>query len=67
MSRVYFNEKATVWDETVAEKDGTKLERMAESLDIEPGSTVLDVGTGTRRLPIRCAPKYKRGTSLIAS
>ena len=47
MTRAYFNEKAAIWDETVAEKDGTKLERMAESLDIALGSVVLDVGTGT--------------------
>ena len=33
--------------ETVAEKDTTKLERMMRRLAIEPGSTVLDVGTGT--------------------
>jgi len=45
--RAYFNEKAAIWDETVAEKDMTKLERMAESIGIEPGSAVLDVGTGT--------------------
>jgi ubiquinone/menaquinone biosynthesis C-methylase UbiE len=45
--RAYFNEKATIWDETVAEKDTIKLERMAESLDIKPGSALLDVGTGT--------------------
>ncbi len=47
MSRAYFNEKAAIWDETIAEKDSTKLERMVESLDIEPGFVVLDVGTGT--------------------
>ena len=47
MTRTYFNEKAAIWDETVAEKDGIKLERMAESLDIALGSVVLDVGTGT--------------------
>ena len=47
MIMAYFNEKAALWDETVAEKDMTKLEGMAERLDIEPGSTVLDVGTGT--------------------
>jgi len=45
--RAYFNEKAVIWDETVAEKDEIKLERMAESLDIESGSVLLDVGTGT--------------------
>lgn len=47
MIRAYFNEKAAMWDETVAEKDATKLERMAERLSIQPSSTVLDVGTGT--------------------
>ena len=47
MIRTYFNEKAVIWDETVAEKDEIKLESMAESLDIEFGSVLLDVGTGT--------------------
>jgi len=47
MIREYFNQRAAGWDETVAEKDTTKLERMAERLNIEPGSTILDVGTGT--------------------
>ena len=47
MLRAYFNERAAIWDETVAEKDAAKLERMAKRLNIKPGSTVLDVGTGT--------------------
>jgi len=47
VTKSYFNEKAPVWDEIVAEKDTIKLETMASRLDIEPGSTVLDVGTGT--------------------
>ena len=38
---------AATWDETVAEKDVTRLERMSQRLEIKPGSTVLDVGTGT--------------------
>jgi ubiquinone/menaquinone biosynthesis C-methylase UbiE len=45
--RSYFNEKAPVWDELIAEKDTAKLERMAEWLRLKPGSAVLDVGTGT--------------------
>lgn len=45
--RSYFNEKAGIWDETIAERDGVKLEAMAGRLRIVPGSTVLDVGTGT--------------------
>ena len=47
MIRAYFNHRAAIWDETVAEKDTTKLERMAECLNLRPGFTVLDVGTGT--------------------
>ena len=47
MIRAYFNQKASIWDETVAEKDTTKLERMLQRLDIGAGSVVLDVGTGT--------------------
>lgn len=45
--KTYFNEKAVIWDETIAEKDIAKLEEISDWLDIEPGSTVLDVGTGT--------------------
>ena len=47
MLRDYFNDKAAVWDEMVAEHDSDKLNWMASLLDIKPGSTVLDVGTGT--------------------
>jgi ubiquinone/menaquinone biosynthesis C-methylase UbiE len=47
MSRDYFNARAATWDEKVAEKDATRLEAMAARLDIGPGATVLDVGTGT--------------------
>jgi len=45
--KAYFNDKAAIWDDAIAEKDVTKLEDMAKSLNIEPGSAVLDVGTGT--------------------
>ena len=47
MLKAYFNQRAAIWDETVSEKDMTKLERMCQRLDIKPGSTLLDVGTGT--------------------
>ena len=47
MLKAYFNDKAAIWDETIAEKDIAKLNRLAERLNIEPGSIVLDVGTGT--------------------
>ena len=47
MIRTYFNQRAAVWDETIAEKDEVKLELMAERLNIRLGSLVLDVGTGT--------------------
>lgn len=47
MTSSYFNGKADIWDEQIAEKDSSKLQRMADNLDIQPGATVLDVGTGT--------------------
>jgi len=47
MTRSYFNSKADIWDEKIAEQDIDKLENMAKNLDIQPGCTVLDVGTGT--------------------
>ena len=47
MLRAYFNQRAAIWDETIAEKDTAKLERMAKRLNLKIGSTVLDVGTGT--------------------
>lgn len=47
MTKAFFNSRAAVWDEAVAEKDTAKLEAMVEHFNIEPGATVLDVGTGT--------------------
>ena len=47
MSRAYFNAKAAIWDEIIAEKDTAKLSALADRMNIEPGSMVLDVGTGT--------------------
>lgn len=47
MLRSYFNEKAATWDTIIAEKDATKLHIMAQRINIKPGSSVLDVGTGT--------------------
>jgi len=47
MTRSYFNSQADIWDEKIAEKDYAKLEDMAKRLNIQPGSIVLDVGTGT--------------------
>ncbi len=45
--REYFNQKAPIWDEMVAEKDGAKLSALAGRLGIRSGAAVLDVGTGT--------------------
>jgi ubiquinone/menaquinone biosynthesis C-methylase UbiE len=47
MNRSYFNNNADIWDEKIAEKDRVKLNDMADNLEIKPGATVLDVGTGT--------------------
>jgi len=43
----YFNEKAAVWDSTVAEKDTAKLKALAAQIGLRKGDVVLDVGTGT--------------------
>jgi cyclopropane fatty-acyl-phospholipid synthase-like methyltransferase len=47
VSREFFNRRAATWDEKVAEKDSTRLEKLLARLDIAPGIKVLDVGTGT--------------------
>jgi ubiquinone/menaquinone biosynthesis C-methylase UbiE len=47
VTRIYFNSKAHIWDQVIAEKDQQKLQSLADRLDIAYGSTVLDVGTGT--------------------
>jgi ubiquinone/menaquinone biosynthesis C-methylase UbiE len=47
MLRTFFNERATIWDKTIAEKDSDKLEKMACRLEIKVGYSILDVGTGT--------------------
>jgi ubiquinone/menaquinone biosynthesis C-methylase UbiE len=47
MTKAYFNSQAQIWDEKIAEKDTAKLERIADWLSIESGSTILDVGSGT--------------------
>jgi ubiquinone/menaquinone biosynthesis C-methylase UbiE len=47
MLREYFNSRADIWDEEIAEKDTYKLIQMAERLELKSGSVVLDVGTGT--------------------
>ena len=37
MIREYFNQRAAIWDESIAEKDVAKLERIAKRLNIKPG------------------------------
>jgi ubiquinone/menaquinone biosynthesis C-methylase UbiE len=47
MTADYFNNLATSWDAKYAETDLKKLTKMAARLDIETGSNVLDIGSGT--------------------
>lgn len=62
MSRAFFNRKAPVWDENHSEKDITRLKEMTERLEIEPGATLLDVGSGTGIiLPLLLGKIGKRG------
>jgi demethylmenaquinone methyltransferase/2-methoxy-6-polyprenyl-1,4-benzoquinol methylase len=45
-SREFFNEQADTWDE-INQYPMEKIESMLDMLNITPGDTVLDVGTGT--------------------
>lgn len=45
--RRYFNEKAAIWDQLVEDKTLQRLDLIIKGLEIQPGSVVLDVGTGT--------------------
>lgn len=66
MSRAYFNRQAVAWDEIASEQDMTKLKQMSQRLNVTPGSTVLDVGSGTGvLLPFLLNTIGKRG-QLIA-
>ncbi|HEY77728.1 MAG TPA: class I SAM-dependent methyltransferase [Dehalococcoidia bacterium] len=47
MTRVFFNQKAAAWDEQHCEQDIAKLKVLSQRLGIEPGTTLLDVGSGT--------------------
>jgi len=47
VSRQFFNDKATDWDETPRSNAAYQLEAMAARLGLRDGERVLDVGTGT--------------------
>jgi len=47
LSKDFFNSRAATWDDKATEQDVSKLKAMAARLDIKPGATLLDVGTGT--------------------
>ena len=64
--REYFNQRATMWDETSSEMDMSKLGRMAKRLNIKPGSTVLDVGSGTGVFIPFLLSRVGRGGRLVA-
>ena len=47
ISRQFFNNAATHWDETARNNDPVKLQELIERLAFPPDARVLDVGTGT--------------------
>jgi len=47
ISRQFFNNAASHWDETVRNNDPVKLQELIERLAFPPESWVLEVGTGT--------------------
>jgi len=66
MSKDYFNQMADKWDKEVAEKDTAKLDKLAHSLSINRGDTVLDVGTGTGILIPHLLEKIGENGRLVA-
>jgi ubiquinone/menaquinone biosynthesis C-methylase UbiE len=65
--RIYFNGKAAIWDETIAEKDTAKLSALADRMNIEPGSIVLDVGAGTGVFAPYVLSKIGKNGRLVAA
>lgn len=47
ISRQFFNEEASRWDENANNNDPVKLQALIERLEFPPDARVLDVGTGT--------------------
>jgi len=45
--RDYFNTRAATWDDRITDETRSRLQAIVAGLGIAPGSTVLDVGTGT--------------------
>ncbi|MFZ5592381.1 MAG: class I SAM-dependent methyltransferase [Bacillota bacterium] len=43
----WFNEKAAIWDNIATEQTRQRLWQIIQSLNIAPGSRILDVATGT--------------------
>jgi ubiquinone/menaquinone biosynthesis C-methylase UbiE len=65
VSRDFFDARAAIWDEEVAEKDPSRLAAMVARLNIHPGADVLDVGTGTGVLVPFLLEKIGPGGSLV--
>lgn len=63
--RKFFNDQAEKWD-NIAFHDPLKLDVILENLDVKPGHTVLDVGSGTGVLLERILQNTGRGGQVIA-
>ena len=47
VSRQYFNDLASTWDETARNNDPLKLQALVDKLELPASEWILDVGTGT--------------------
>ena len=47
VSRQYFNDLASTWDETARNNDPLKLQALVNKLELPSSGWILDVGTGT--------------------
>lgn len=63
--RKYFNEQAETWDNMVSH-DSLKLDVILENLDVKPGHTVLDTGSGTGVLLERLSKETGHDGHVIA-
>ena len=65
--QAFFDERAAGWDEMTLAQSSERLESIVSSLDLCPGDTVLDVGSGTGALTPLVMPRLEPAGVLVAA